>query len=138
MSVTGHLFGAHEFDELYEMYKYTLKICVITTIVVMIAFIILRDYAFSLFSITGMQTEILWIAILGTVIMNCFFKNVGRFWKKYVFTVFHFHKTLCAMRRNICIEYAGHQPLRPYWSNCFRGAVCDYILCILKIFIQEF
>ena len=69
MSVTGHLFGAHEFDELYEMYKYTLKICVITTIVVMIAFIILRDYAFSLFSITGMQTEILWIAILGTVIM---------------------------------------------------------------------
>ena len=69
MSVTGHLFGAHEFDELYKMYKYTLKICVITTIVVMIAFIILRDYAFSLFSITGMQTEILWIAILGTVIM---------------------------------------------------------------------
>jgi hypothetical protein len=35
----------------------------------MAAFIILRDYAFSLFSITGMQTEILWIAILGTVIM---------------------------------------------------------------------
>ena len=69
MSVTGHLFGAHEFDELYKMYKYTLKICVITTIVVMIAFIILRDYAFSLFSITGMKTEIFWIAILGTVIM---------------------------------------------------------------------
>ena len=69
MSVTGHLFGAHEFDELYEMYKYTLKVSVITTIVVMIAFIFLREYAFSLFSIKGMQTEILWIAILGTVIM---------------------------------------------------------------------
>ena len=68
-TVTGHLFGAHEFDELYKMYKYTLKVCVITTIVVMIAFIILRDYAFSLFSITGMQTEIFWIAIIGTVIM---------------------------------------------------------------------
>ena len=69
MSVTGHLFGAHEFDELSEMYKYVLKISFITTVVVMIAFIILRDYAFSIFSITGMETEIYWIAILGTVIM---------------------------------------------------------------------
>ena len=69
MSVTGHLFGAHEFDELNEMYKYALKISLITTVVVMTAFIILRDFAFSVFSITGMQTEIYWIAILGTVIM---------------------------------------------------------------------
>ena len=69
MSVTGHLFGAHEFDELNEMYKYALKISLITTVVVMTAFIILRDLAFSFFSITGMQTEIYWIAILGTVIM---------------------------------------------------------------------
>lgn len=69
MSVTGHLFGAHEFDELNEMYKYTLKVSLITTVVVMMAFIILRDFAFSFFSITGMQTEIYWIAILGTVIM---------------------------------------------------------------------
>ena len=69
MSVTGHLFGAHEFDELNEMYKYALKVSLITTVAVMIGFIILRDYAFSFFSITGMQTEIFWIAILGTVIM---------------------------------------------------------------------
>ena len=69
MSVTGHLFCAHEFDELNEMYKYALKISLITTVVVMTAFIILRDFAFSFFSITGMQTEIYWIAILGTVIM---------------------------------------------------------------------
>ena len=69
MSVTGHLFGAHKFDELNEMYKYALKVSLITTVVVMIAFIILRNYAFSFFSITGMQTEIYWIAILGTVIM---------------------------------------------------------------------
>ncbi|MBR0473128.1 MAG: hypothetical protein IJI98_10590 [Methanosphaera sp.] len=69
MSVIGHLFGAHEFDELNEMYKYALKVSVITTVVVMVGFIILRDYAFSFFSITGMQTEIFWIAILGTVIM---------------------------------------------------------------------
>ena len=69
MSVIGHLFGAHEFDELNEMYKYTLKVSLITTVAVMIGFIILRDYAFGFFSITGMQTEIFWIAILGTVIM---------------------------------------------------------------------
>ena len=68
MSVTGHLFGAHEFDELNEMYKYALKVSLITTVVVMIAFIILRETAFSFFSITGMKTEIFWIAILGTVI----------------------------------------------------------------------
>lgn len=69
MSVTGQLFGAHEFDELNEMYKYALKVSLITTVVVMIAFIILREFAFSFFSITGMKTEISWIAILGTVTM---------------------------------------------------------------------
>ena len=69
MSVVGHLFGAHKFDELNEMYKYAVKVSLITTVGVMIGFIILCDYAFSFFSITGMQTEIFWIAILGTVIM---------------------------------------------------------------------
>ncbi len=69
MSVTGHLFGAHEFDDLNKMYKYALKVSLITTVVVMISFIILREFAFSFFSITGMKTEIFWIAILGTVIM---------------------------------------------------------------------
>ena len=69
MSVTGHLFGAHEFDELNDMYKYVLKVSFITTIIVMAGFIILRNYVFAIFSITGMETEIFWIAILGSVIM---------------------------------------------------------------------
>ena len=69
MSVTGHLFGAHEFDQLNEMYKYTLKVSIMTTAVVMIAIIILRDYAFSFFSITGMEREIFWITIFGTIII---------------------------------------------------------------------
>ena len=51
------------------MYKYVLEVSFITTVVVMIAFIILRDYAFNFFSINGMETEIYWIAILGTIIM---------------------------------------------------------------------
>ena len=69
MSVTGHLFGAHKFDDLNKMYKYVIEVSFITTLVVMIAFIIVRDYAFSLFSINGMETEVFWISIFGTVMM---------------------------------------------------------------------
>ena len=69
MSVTGHLFGAREFSKLNEMFKYTLKVSVITSAVVMIIFIILREYAFSFFSITGMETAIFWITVAGTIIM---------------------------------------------------------------------
>ena len=69
MSVTGHLFGAEKFDELEKMFKYVMKISIFTTLVVMIAFIFLREYAFSIFSITGMENEIFWIAIGGTVLM---------------------------------------------------------------------
>ena len=69
MSVTGHLFGAHEFNDLDKMYKYVLKISILSTVIVMAAFILVREYAFSLFAITGMETEIFWIAIGGTVIM---------------------------------------------------------------------
>ncbi|WP_296894079.1 hypothetical protein [uncultured Methanobrevibacter sp.] len=54
-----------------EMYRYVLRISLITTAVVMIAFIFVRDYAFSFFSITGMENEIFWIAVGGTVIMLC-------------------------------------------------------------------
>ena len=69
MSVTGHLFGAKKFDELKNMFNYVLKVSLITALAVMIVFIVFRDFAFSLFSITGMQTEVFWIAIGGTVIM---------------------------------------------------------------------
>lgn len=69
MSVIGHLFGAEKFDDLNEMYKYSLKISLMTAAVIMIAFIFVRDYAFNLFSITGMETEVFWIAIGGTFII---------------------------------------------------------------------
>ena len=69
MSVTGHLFGAHDFSDLSNMFNYVLKISFTTMLVVMIAFIFLRDYVFALFSITGMETEVFWIAVGGTVIM---------------------------------------------------------------------
>ena len=69
MSVTGHLFGAHKFDDLKRMYNYVLKASLITTLVIMVVFIFISKYAFSLFSITAMDAEIFWIAIGGTVIM---------------------------------------------------------------------
>ena len=69
MSVTGHLFGAHKFAELNDMYKYALKISFMTTVAVMMGFIFLRDYAFSLFSINGMETEVFLIAVYGIFIM---------------------------------------------------------------------
>ena len=69
MSVTGHMFGAEKFDDLKDMFGYALKASLITTALVMVVFIFVREYAFSLFSITGMESEIFWIAIGGTVIM---------------------------------------------------------------------
>ena len=69
MSVTGHLFGAQKFNELNDMFKYVLKVSFFTTLVVMIIFFLFRDSIFELFSITGMQTEVFWVAAGGTVIM---------------------------------------------------------------------
>ena len=69
MSVSGHLFGAHKFEELNGLYKYALKVSLITSLVVVTIFIFARDYVFSLFSITGMETEIMCIAAVGVVII---------------------------------------------------------------------
>lgn len=49
MSVTGHQFSANKFYELNKMYKYVLEVSFITTVVLMIAFMILHYYAFSFF-----------------------------------------------------------------------------------------
>ena len=68
MSVTGHLFGAEKFDSLEEMFNYVLKVAVTTSVIVMIVFFFIRNYVFSLFSITGMENAIFWIAVGGLVI----------------------------------------------------------------------
>ena len=69
MSVTGHLFGARKFDELNDMFKYVLKLSLLTSLAEVIIFFFFREYIFYLFSITGMQTEVLWVAIGGIFIM---------------------------------------------------------------------
>ena len=67
MSVTGHLFGARKFDNLEKMFYYVLKVSVITIIIESVVFIIFRNYICALFSITGMDTAIFWIAVLGSI-----------------------------------------------------------------------
>lgn len=69
MSVTGHLFGAHKFDELNDMFKYVLKLSLLTSLAEVIIFFFFREYIFYLFSITGMQTEVFWVAIGGIFLM---------------------------------------------------------------------
>ena len=69
MSVTGHLFGARKFDELNDMFKYVLKLSLLTSLAEVIIFFFFREYIFYLFSITGMQTEVFWVAIGGIFIM---------------------------------------------------------------------
>ena len=63
MSVTGHMFGARKFDNLEKMFHYVLKVSVITIIIESVVFIIFRNYIYTLFSITGMDIAIFWIAI---------------------------------------------------------------------------
>ena len=70
MSVTGHLFGAENFDNLEEMFKYVLKVSVYTSLVIMILFFFIRTYAFSLFSINGMEDTIFWISAGGIIIIT--------------------------------------------------------------------
>ena len=69
MSVTGHLFGAQSFDELSEMFKYTLKISLITSGLLVTAFMILRNPSFNFFSIIGYDSQIFNIGIFGIIIM---------------------------------------------------------------------
>lgn len=70
MSITGHLFGAREFGDLRNMFDYVLKVSFISMLILMIIFVFVRDYAFAVFSITGMENEVFWIAIGGVIIMT--------------------------------------------------------------------
>ena len=69
MSVSGHLFGAKKFDELKEMYLYVLKISVISSFIISIAFLLLSNLIFkSLFAI-NMETSVMWISIFGVIVL---------------------------------------------------------------------
>lgn len=69
MSVSGHLYGAKKFEKAKELYRYVLKVNLVTSIIVCFAFFLLRDYIYKSFSVVNMETSIFWIAIFGTVIL---------------------------------------------------------------------
>ena len=69
VSVCGHLYGAHKIDELKDLYHYVLKIVILISIVSTVVFFFIREYGFSLFSVTGVPESIFYIALAGIVII---------------------------------------------------------------------
>lgn len=69
VSVSGHLFGARKFDELKEIYKYVLRRAIIIALISTIIFFFIRDYGFVLFSVTGAETSVFYIALAGIAIV---------------------------------------------------------------------
>lgn len=69
MSVSGHLYGAKQFDKARELYRYVLKANLVASIIVSFAFFLLRDYIYKSFSVVNMETSIFWIALFGAVIL---------------------------------------------------------------------
>ena len=69
VSVCGHLYGANKIDELKDLYHYVLKIVILISIISTVAFFFIREYGFSLFSVTGVPESIFYIALAGIVII---------------------------------------------------------------------
>lgn len=69
VTVCGQLFGANEIQKLKEMFHYTLKIAVVFSIICTVVFFFIRDYGFSLFSVTGVETSVFYIALFGILIV---------------------------------------------------------------------
>lgn len=69
VSVSGHLFGARDFDGLKDIYHYVLKRAMLIALVATVIFFFIRDYGFALFSVTGAETSIFYIALAGIVIV---------------------------------------------------------------------
>lgn len=78
MSVTGHLFGAKEIHKLNEMYMYVLKVSLYASIIIAVAFFLLREPVFEAFEIVNMPTSIFYIALYGIIIIAAYpFINIS-------------------------------------------------------------
>ncbi len=71
MSVTGHLFGARDYDNILSTYYYALKLSFITAIIIAAVFIVFREVVYEYFHIFEMDFQIAWIAIVGTINIFC-------------------------------------------------------------------
>lgn len=69
VSVSGHLFGADEIDKLRNLYNYVLKLAILIALITTVVFFFIRDYGFALFSVTGVETSVFYIALAGIVIV---------------------------------------------------------------------
>lgn len=69
LSISGQLFGAGKIDELNELYNYVVKISVIIALIFTILFFFVKDYGFTLFSVTGAAESVFYIAIIAILIV---------------------------------------------------------------------
>ncbi|WP_407414271.1 MATE family efflux transporter [Methanobrevibacter sp.] len=70
VTICGQLFGANKIQKLKEIYNYSLKYSLIISLTCTIVFFIIRDYGFALFSVTGVETSVFYIALFGIVIVS--------------------------------------------------------------------
>lgn len=71
LTISGHLFGTDNFDQLKKIYIYSFKVSIFLVIITAIVFFIIRDYGFGLFSITNAKTSVFYIALFGIFILPC-------------------------------------------------------------------
>ncbi|WP_458404142.1 MATE family efflux transporter [Methanobrevibacter sp.] len=71
LTISGHLYGADDYDKLKEIYAYSLYTSVSLVIVTAIAFFFVRDYVFALFSVTNVETSVFYIALTGIFLLPC-------------------------------------------------------------------
>ena len=69
LTVSGHLYGAKKLDELKWMYTYVIKISMSIALITTVVFFFIRDYGFALFSVTGAETSVFYIALAAIIII---------------------------------------------------------------------
>ena len=76
VTICGQLFGANEIDELKGIFHYALKVSLSLSLICTVVFFFIRDYGFALFSVTGVETSVFYIALFGIFIVSA--ENVSK------------------------------------------------------------
>ena len=83
LTVSGHLYGANKLDELKWIYTYVLKISISIALITSVVFFFIRDYGFALFSVTGAETSVFYIA-LAAIILIIPFSEISEAFKLFI------------------------------------------------------
>ena len=70
MTISGQLVGACEWEKLDSISNYAYAISTVITLIMGIVFFFIRDYAFAAFSVTGAETYVFYIALVGIFILS--------------------------------------------------------------------